>query len=251
MLRSRILVGVSIAIVTSSLSVRAEPGMAALEQRVQQVPPDLLKRSAKLRLPRRGLARSLERQLREFQLNPSDSAAKTVTVIVEATAGKVFSNWRPPELAPFGAQVEDSSRSFARVRLPVTSLPELAAHPDVGLVRPPIPKVALGGAGFGPIVSESVALCNADTLQASSITGDGVRVAVIDLGFIGLAAAIAAGELPSDTVSVDFSGTGLETDTPHGVGVAEHVVDMAPGVSLYCLKVGDSVGFQNAADYLA
>ena len=50
--------------------------------------------------------------------------------------------------------------------------------------------------------------------------------------------------------SQDFTGTGLTIGSKHGTGVAEHVADMAPGAELYCLKVNDSVGLQNAADYL-
>jgi len=79
-------------------------------------------------------------------------------------------------------------------------------------------------------------------------------VAVIDLGFARLGNAQAAGELPPAACdashSQDFTGTGLTTGTKHGTGVAEHVADMAPGVELYCLKVGDAVDLQNAADYL-
>jgi hypothetical protein len=62
---------------------------------------------------------------------------------------------------------------------------------------------------------------------------------VVDAGFKRLAETIAANELPANTVSVDFTGLGVESTTQHGVAVAEEVVDMAPGVQLYCLKVGD------------
>ena len=107
---------------------------------------------------------------------------------------------------------------------------------------------------MGANVSESVALTGADVLQAGGTTGNttgaGIKVAVVDLGFNGLASAITAGELPGTTIGVDYSGTGLESGTAHGVGVAEHVLDMAPGVEFHCLKVNDEVDLQNAADYI-
>jgi hypothetical protein len=97
---------------------------------------------------------------------------------------------------------------------------------------------------MGAVVSESVALTAANGFQAGNLTGAGVRVAVVDLGFTGLSARISSGELPSNTVSVDYSGTGIETTTKHGTGVAEHILDMAPGVQLFCLKVSDNVDLQ-------
>ena len=141
------------------------------------------------------------------------------------------------------------SRDYARVLIPLAKAAKLRDHPGVWQVRTPaIAREA--SVGFGPLVSEAVGLTGAGAVQTAGWSGAGVKVAVIDLGFTGLAAAIAAGELPSDTISVDFTGTGLETSTVHGTGVAEHVMDMAPGASLYCLKVGDEVDLQNAADYL-
>ena len=77
-----------------------------------------------------------------------------------------------------------------------------------------------------------------------------MKVAVVDLGFIGLANAISQGELPASTTSIDFSGTGIEADTSHGTAVAEHVADMAPGAQIYCIKVDDEVDLQNAANYI-
>ncbi|MFP6584912.1 MAG: S8 family serine peptidase [Candidatus Hydrogenedentota bacterium] len=145
-----------------------------------------------------------------------------------------------------GGQVDAVSRSFMRVLVPYGSLRTLAGHPDIRIARVPTPAVE---SSMGPNVSESPALTDAANVQLSGITGAGVKVAVIDLGFIGMTSAIGLGELPAGTTGVDFSGSGLETGTAHGVGVAEHVMDMAPGASLYCLKVSDEVDLQNAADY--
>jgi len=93
-------------------------------------------------------------------------------------------------------------------------------------------------------------LTDADGYQVGNLTGSNVKVAVVDLGFSGLTNAKNQGELPANTVGIDYTGTGLETGTKHGVGVAEHVMDMAPGATLYCIKVDDSVSLQNAADYI-
>ena len=150
-----------------------------------------------------------------------------------------------------GVRVDATSRSFVRILVPPGKLKRLEGHPDIHLARAPTPAKALGGMGSN--ISESVALTGADQVQTAGVTGSGVKAAVVDLGFIGLADAITAGELPAGTVVVDLPGSNddvIESGTEHGVGVSEHLVDMAPGVTLYCIMVGDEVDLQNAADYI-
>ena len=155
-------------------------------------------------------------------------------------------------LSTSGGRLDAVSSSYARILVPLNRLGRfIDTFPDERL-RAPFPAKPLFG--LGAELSESVALTAADGYQAGNLDGTGTKVAVIDLGFSQLATALARGELPAaacDTAhSQDFTGTGLTTGTKHGTGVAEHVADMAPGAELYCLKVNDSVGLQNAADYL-
>ena len=79
--------------------------------------------------------------------------------------------------------------------------------------------------------------------------GQGVKVAVIDLGFIGLAARKAADEIPASAIERDESGTGMEQDTGHGCGVAEIVYDMAPDAQLYLTKIADESDLEAAKNY--
>jgi hypothetical protein len=153
-------------------------------------------------------------------------------------------------LKALGGRIDAHSRSYTRLLIPLSRLQQFAsAFPDQQL-RTSIP--VRPAFGLGSVVSESVSLTSADGYQAGNLTGKGVKVAVVDLGFKGLANAISAGELPGSTVDFDFTGTGIDiqTGTVHGVGVAEHVADIAPDIELYCLKVGDEVDLQNAADYI-
>ena len=164
----------------------------------------------------------------------------------KAAKGEKLADW-------VGAQVDAVSASYMRVLVPFRNLRHLDTLPDIRLARLPIPAKTLGTTGLGTNVSESVALTGADELQLDGTTGTGIKVAVVDLGFIGLASAINAGELPANTVAVNLPGTNdnpIEAATEHGVGVAEHVMDMAPGASLYCIMVGDEVDLENAAAYL-
>ena len=155
-------------------------------------------------------------------------------------------------LSGAGGRLDAVSSSYARLLVPLARLSDLIdAFPNEHL-RAPFP--AMPVFGLGNALSESVGLTAADGYQAGNLDGTGTKVAVVDLGFAQLGNALAAGELPQTACdaahSQDFTGTGLTTGTKHGTGVAEHVADMAPGAELYCLKIDDQVGLQNAAAYL-
>ena len=156
-------------------------------------------------------------------------------------------------LTQAGARIDALSRDYCRILVPMPRLDHLISAFPAERLRAPIP--AHPAFGVGSILSQSVPLTAADGFQAGNLDGTGVKVAVVDLGFAQLSNALTQGELPAGACdashSVDFTGTGLQTTTKHGTGVAEHVADMAPGVELYCLKVGSEVDLQNAADYLA
>jgi hypothetical protein len=158
----------------------------------------------------------------------------------------------PGSLSASRGRLDAVSSSYARILVPLSRLGRfIDAFPNEQL-RAPFPAKPLFG--LGAAISESVALTAADGYQAGNLDGTGTKVAVIDLGFAQLGNALASGDLPSTACdaahSEDFTGTGLTSGTKHGTGVAEHVADMAPGAELYCLKVDDQVGLQNAAAYL-
>ena len=68
--------------------------------------------------------------------------------------------------------------------------------------------------------------------HAKGFTGKGVKVAVIDAGFAGLAERQAAGEVPANAVTQDFCG-GSSRRIGARDGVAEIVHEIAPDAQLY------------------
>ena len=135
---------------------------------------------------------------------------------------------------PFGrlAELEQSQGvRFLRPPLPADVLPQAAAAPDAG------PNIASGA-----VVGEELQKTNAAAWQAAGLTGQGVKVGIIDF-FDGALwdAADAAGELPDPAGTFCLSG-GNPCDiramgVSHGEGVAEVVHDMAPGAGLYLATV--------------
>lgn len=145
-----------------------------------------------------------------------------------------------------GGSVRSYSRSFIELQIPLSSGPltlllQLANLAGIAYIRPPLAPQAL-------VMSEGVAVTGAASFHSSGFRGQGVKIAVIDLGFAGLSTAQARGELPANIMTFDFSGTGLQSTTSHGTAVAEIIYDMAPGAQLILMKIADEVDLENAVD---
>jgi len=123
--------------------------------------------------------------------------------------------------------------AWAQLRVPFQRLPDVAALPGVKRVRTPLlPRVAA-------VESEGVAAMGLDAWQEEGLTGAGVRVGVLDVGFEGYEALLGE-ELPA-SVKTRFSGD-WET-SGHGAAVAEIIHDIAPGAELYLYNFLTDVEF--------
>ncbi len=168
-----------------------------------------------------------------------------VTVVLELEPGRSVDE---SALVSQGVHLRSRYRQLLQVTVPMDRVPSFASN-VAGLRR-----IRLPHRPRELIESEGVTISGAAAMQALGSNGQGVRVAVIDLGFQTLTSAIAAGELPATVVRVDCTGsnctgTEIESTTKHGTGVAEVVHDMAPEAELYLLKVGSEVDLGNAKDY--
>jgi len=132
-------------------------------------------------------------------------------------------------------------------------LKALAAKPDVGQVSVPRRLVELSS-------SQGVHSSSADAWQSAPPNGladggAGVKVGIVDVGFGGLDAEIAAGNLDAATV-VRPAATAHACDntdqmgSDHGTAVAEVVHQMAPQATLYLYCAVTPIGFSEAADQI-
>ena len=99
------------------------------------------------------------------------------------------------------------------------------------------------------ISGEGVDLVGTLAHHRRGMTGQGVKVTVIDVGFKGLSAAQAGGDLPAHIFTRDFTGKGLETQYLHGTACAEILHEMAPDAELHLLKITDEIDVYEAFDY--
>lgn len=150
-----------------------------------------------------------------------------------------------PDLESYGVVVEAQASRSLRCQIPLARLIDVAQQvPGIGricnLIRP-LPMAVQG---------EGVELTNADAWHTHGLDGDGVKLAVIDGGFINLSAAQANGDIPATYYGQDYTGGGLESGSDHGTAVAEAAYETAPGADYYFYHIGDLTDLENAKDDL-
>lgn len=148
----------------------------------------------------------------------------------------------------FGGEVIKSGDRLIKAKIPLSSLEPLAELKEVSFIKLP----------DQPIMdyrSQGVTLTGASLLHNSGISGSGVKIAIIDLGFAGLSNSISRGFLPNNVIKIDCTGASCEStdfsdeSEVHGTAVAEIVHEMAPGAQLYLIKVGDRLDLKDAKDF--
>lgn len=102
-----------------------------------------------------------------------------------------------------------------------------------------------------PCASEGVGLIGADIAHVAGASGQGTRLAIIDVGFQSLSAMIAAGFLPEPWLKKNYTASGLEQTTAHGTAVAEIAYQMAPGAQLMLIKIANLAHFEKAMAFAA
>ena len=102
------------------------------------------------------------------------------------------------------------------------------------ILRLQLPLQGMGDDVLSSEVIESLSVINADAWQAAGITGKGVKIGILDVGFDKYQSLL-GGELPEQVVA--RSGiAGMEIDQvgeTHGTSVAEVIHDIAPDAELY------------------
>lgn len=89
------------------------------------------------------------------------------------------------------------------------------------------------------LTNQGPSLMNSDDYQGSNIGGKGIKIAIIDIGFIGLTNARMLGAAPpsSRTTNFNFVGGRMESTDEHGRLCLETVYDHAPNAEYYLMKI--------------
>jgi hypothetical protein len=101
-------------------------------------------------------------------------------------------------------------------------------------------------------VSEGVHATGADAWQAAGITGKGIKVGIIDTGFIDYAPLLGAATVTARSFRADelIADSPTTADTVHGTACAEIVHEMAPDAALYLAATDTTGSFLAAVQWL-
>lgn len=136
------------------------------------------------------------------------------------------------QLAGMGVSVEivEPSLKMIQARVPAPLLESVAQLPFVRWIEAP----TRPSADTGSRLSEGDALIRANSVRSTfGLTGAGIRVGVIQFGFVGIQASQASGDVPAVvpfTTRADGSFVGTD---PEGTALLEVVHDVAPGAQLF------------------
>lgn len=184
-----------------------------------------------------GYSHAVQQRIDEAGRDPAKAAA-AVTVIVEADSLAA----QAPRISALGGTLRYRWKRLHEVSIPAGKLAALVrALPETTLVRLPYPHEPLAVTGQG------VALTGAGDMQALGHNGSGTTIGVIDLQFSNYTNSQATGDLPSNLVITDYTGTGLGGGT-HGTNVAEIVHELAPGAALRLAKIGSETQLSQAVN---
>jgi hypothetical protein len=158
-----------------------------------------------------------------YEVTAASGNLMDIAIPIELLADAV-ENDRPEELFQGISGLEH----IIRIRLPVISIQD-----------------------EGSVQTESVPVIGADVWQAAGITGQGVKVGVLDRGFDGYRSLLGS-DLPAN-VTVQSFIAGLDADqagTVHGSAVAEIIHDIAPHAELFFAAYDTDVEQRQAIEWL-
>ncbi|MFY3741009.1 MAG: subtilisin family serine protease [Candidatus Nitrosomirales archaeon] len=162
-----------------------------------------------------------------------------IRVVMELDA---LSSENLAELEEYGAEIEVTHGTRVQALVPSYELEKMAEYDFVKYIDQPIE--------LKPnVVSQGVRVIGADHLHEAGNTGQGVKVAVIDLGFDINNPEIAANIVEAIPFRSDGDITG-GGNSAHGTAVAEIVVDVAPDVQLFLYNIRFELELLNAIDFI-
>lgn len=178
-----------------------------------------------------------------------------VSIVAEAAGTADLRRW----LEQRGARHVSGRAERLQASVDIDTLSALQDQSGVVWVRRPlyaevpgVPEEAGATRATAEVISEGVAAMNAPTWHGAGITGQAVRVGIIDTGFGGYLE-LAGGELPpAHSMHLrTFGDTELDPSVYHGTAMAEIIHDVAPAAELYLAIIATDIDFAEAIDWFS
>jgi len=178
------------------------------------------------------------------QVPPADAGGLT-TVDIRGTVSDIVL-----QVTALGGKVISQSPAYGTLRaaLPLQSIETLANSPSVVTISAEQKAVF----NVGALTSQGYISHMADAVALLGITGAGVKVGVLSdsASAARVAALIASGDLPANTVVLSGQDGASSTSTDEGTAMMEIVHDLAPGAQLF-FATANPTASQFAANILA
>jgi subtilisin family serine protease len=137
--------------------------------------------------------------------------------------------------------------------LPVEALETVAAQDDIFYIRRPAELVLLEDLYVGNSTTEGLAVMNGPDWHTAGHTGSGVKVGVIDGGFLGYTSLLGT-DLPASVTVKNFvdgeNDSQVDGTDVHGTACAEIIHDIAPDATLYLAKTRTNLDLVEAVIWL-
>ncbi|MBI2903381.1 MAG: S8 family serine peptidase [Candidatus Methylomirabilis oxyfera] len=155
------------------------------------------------------------------------------------------------ELTQMGVRIEmiEPSLKVIQARVPAGRLEAIAQLPFVRFVQEPNRPYS----NVGSKLSQADGILGANVVRSTlGVNGSGVRIGVIQLGFLGIADSQASGDLPGGITTfttrsdANFPGVGGE-----GTAMLELIHDLAPGAQLFGVSFSTDLEMIAAVNWLA
>ena len=180
------------------------------------------------------------------QATSQDAAGETPVHSGESVAVTIYLTGNVDDVVAFlennGGDPRNVGEDYIEAYVPVALLGQVSEQPGVVRVREIVPPQP----AYGDVTSQGVGAHFATAWHEAGITGQGVKVGIIDLGFEGFSDLMGT-ELPATVqarcytdvarFTTNLADCAVEGYGSHGTAVAETVIDVAPGVSLYIADV--------------
>jgi subtilisin family serine protease len=217
---------INLSIQKTALDGKQDSAIKALAEAARVSTQDALQRADAAGLRRSG-------ELIHIQAVTTPARLKSAANVIEQAGGQVT-----------GVAWDDT---LLQGWLPIQALEIVAADPQVDYLRLP-EQVSIFEQDAGGATTEGLSPMNAPAWHSAGYQGAGVKVAIIDGGFLGYTSLLGSDLPGSVTVAnfVDADPDPVDGTTEHGTANAEIVYDIVPQASLYLAKIATNIDLQEA-----
>lgn len=181
----------------------------------------------------------------QFEANPvgqtgARSSSNPVSMVVELTTNATDAV--ATRVKTLRGSVDRVYRNLVFITLPLAQLPMLTMSEDILRIRRPY-------RSSPDVITEGVAMHDADLLHLQGLMGNGVKVGILDCGGFDGYAGLLGTELPA-AVTLWAGGLDPVGSNIHGTACAEIVHDMAPDAELFLAYDGTEAEYYEAVDWM-